>query len=165
MNYQDYGFQTKDAVSSAAGLIGGFAGSWAGYNTAKSNLRTAKANAAELLETTRYNADIMRGEQQRHEAENLARIAGAGLTSASFSDVLRDDLMQSEAAIKQMTTQAIKDSSNMVAAAQKARRKAKTGMLVQTLLGGASTALAPFTGGLSLIGGGALSTAANQAGY
>lgn len=158
-------FSTKDNIIGGIDLLGGVAGAWSRYNTSKSNVRTAQVNAAELLSATQYNAGLMRREQQRNEAANMARIAKSGLTSASFTDVLRDDLMESEAAINKMQEDAVRQAGRMVRDAEKARRKAKSGLWTQGLIGLGSAVAAPFTGGASLAVGGAVSQASQAAGY
>lgn len=139
-------------------VAGGLISSFSKYKQAKSNYKTAIQNAQQLREYADEVAEDMRREHWYREGENIVNInARSGLAGGSFSDLLRQDFIETDQAARKQQNQLYAQARAMEKAAEKAKKKAKKGRNIATALGVASVGLAPFTGGASLVvGGGAM---------
>ena len=150
-----YGVTGANMVSGGFQVAGGLASAWSGYNESKSNYRTAIHNAQQLRQYADEQVADMRLSQWLREGSNITKIGVSGFAMDSFSDVLRDDYLQNEKAARNLRDQYYAQASEMERQAKKAKKKAKRSAITKGVLGVASIAAAPFTGGASLAIGGA----------
>lgn len=146
------------ALSGGFQIAGGLLSSFNTYKQAKKNYKTAIENAQQLREYADEVAEDMRKEQWYREGENIVNInARSGLAGGSFSDLLRQDFIETDQAARKQQNQLYAQARAMEKAAKKAKKKAKKGLGLSTALGIASAGLALPTGGASLaVGGGAM---------
>lgn len=150
-----FGVKGVDVVSGGFKVAGGLASAWSGYNQAKSNYRTAIHNAQQLRQYADEQVADMRLSQWLREGSNVTKIGVSGFAMDSFSDLLRDDYLQNEKAARNLRDQYYAQAAEMERQAKKAKKKAKRSGITKGVLGVASIAAAPFTGGASLAIGGA----------
>ena len=103
-----------------------------GIVDANRNLKTAKNNAASLLEATEDQINQMWAAQRANEASNRVYIANSGLTSGSFADVMRQDMTETYDTSNLMMAHAEEQAREMIKQAKRAKKSAVAGAALNT---------------------------------
>lgn len=149
-------------VSGGFQVAGGLLSSISQYKQAKENYNTALENADEIRRYADEVAQDLRDQQVRREASNIVSISTSGLAGGSFTDALREDILETNKQAQTQRNALYAKAAEMEKQARKQKRKARDKKRLGTALAVGSVATAPFTGGASLMVGGATMGALNQ---
>lgn len=157
---------TLTAISMGAQGISNILTSIGNYNNAKHNYTLTVSSAQDLLDQTEQQVEDIKKQWYLQDSANKTFIANSGLMASSFTDVMRDTLLEEESTTENMRSWARKQAQVMIEEARRAKNKAKkgkTGALLGTVLGGIGGAIIGGPAGAS-IGAGLGSSIGGSAG-